>query len=117
MRRISRNLTSFLLWTETIVWQGPLFCAGEMSPSPARARLFTGQLLTAINYTVQDLQRIQRRVGGDAKVMLFGEFAGSRVQEIDDPYYGASDGFDVAYEQCVRFSTNFLRQMFPHAKP
>lgn len=52
-----------------------------------------------------------------AKVMLFGEFAGRKhVEEISDPYYGARDGFDVAYEQCVRFSMNFLGQTFPPAK-
>lgn len=60
---------------------------------------------------MRDLERIQRRVGGKAKVMLFGEFSGrQRPEEINDPYYGARDGFDVAYEQCVRFSRNFLKQ-------
>lgn len=49
--------------------------------------------------------------------MLFGEFSGRKqAEEINDPYYGARDGFDVAYEQCVRYSMNFLRQTLPHAK-
>jgi low molecular weight phosphotyrosine protein phosphatase len=69
---------------------------------------------------VHDLQYIQRRVGSKAKakLMLFGEFSGRRhSEEVRDPYYGARDGFDVAYEQCVRFSTNFLTQTFPHTQP
>ena len=72
------------------------------------------------NHAVHDLQYIQRRVGSKAraKVMLFGSFSGRKhSEEISDPYYGARDGFDVAYEQCVRFSMNFLTQTFPQAKP
>lgn len=68
---------------------------------------------------MHDLQYIQRRLGSKAraKVMLFGEFSGHKsTEEINDPYYGARDGFDVAYEQCVRYSMNFLTQTFPHAK-
>lgn len=64
---------------------------------------------------MHDLQYIARRVGSKAraKVMLFGEFSGRKHQEeVGDPYYGSSDGFDVAYEQCVRFSQNFLKQTF-----
>lgn len=50
--------------------------------------------------------------------MLFGEFAGKKkVEEVDDPYYGGRDGFEVAYEQCARFSTNFLKETFPDAGP
>jgi len=46
--------------------------------------------------------------------MLFGEFAGKkRAEEVDDPYYGSKDGFEVAYEQCSRFSKNFLKDVFP----
>lgn len=50
-------------------------------------------------------------------VVLFGEYAGKKkAEEIDDPYYGARDGFAVAYEQCVRFSKNFLTKTFPDVK-
>lgn len=80
------------------------------------------------------LDRRRRLVGrgkraGKARVMLFGEFAGPRrweelvsgeggdrevvVEEVDDPYYGGEEGFDIAYEQCVRFSRNFLKCVFP----
>jgi len=66
---------------------------------------------------LRDLQRIHRRTGGKARVMLFGEFAGqTKAEEIDDPYYGARDGFEEAYEKCVRFSKNFLYATFPEAQ-
>jgi low molecular weight phosphotyrosine protein phosphatase len=49
--------------------------------------------------------------------MLFGEFSGKKkAEEVDDPYYGGRDGFEIAYEQCVRFSKNFLKQTFPDVK-
>jgi low molecular weight phosphotyrosine protein phosphatase len=45
--------------------------------------------------------------------MLFGEFSGKKKAEIvDDPYYGGSEGFEIAYEQIVRFSNNFLAETF-----
>lgn len=48
--------------------------------------------------------------------MLFGEFGGKGKAEIvDDPYYGGRDGFEIAYEQIVRFSNNFLKATFPEA--
>jgi len=64
---------------------------------------------------LRDLQRMQQRVEGPAKVMLFGEFAGhgNRPEEVGDPYYGAQDGFEVAYEQCMCFSKHFLSATFP----
>lgn len=68
-----------------------------------------------------DLERLRKRevqrLGGEegvGKVMLFGEFggrSGNRVEEVEDPYYGADDGFDVAYEQAVRFSKAFLEKL------
>lgn len=50
---------------------------------------------------------------GLGKVMLFGEFGGKggRKEEVEDPYYGGDDGFDVAYEQAVRFSKAFLKKL------
>lgn len=61
---------------------------------------------------LRDLKQFQQRHGGNgkAKVMLFGEFAGDgkNAEVVSDPYYGARDGFEVAYEQCLRFSKNFL---------
>lgn len=53
---------------------------------------------------------------GMGKVMLFGDFGGKkrrsgRGEEIMDPYYGANDGFEIAYAQCVRFSKKFLEEL------
>ncbi|KFY19161.1 hypothetical protein V491_04570, partial [Pseudogymnoascus sp. VKM F-3775] len=31
-----------------------------------------------------------------AKVMLFGEYSGGKVEEIEDPYYGGEEGFERA---------------------
>lgn len=65
---------------------------------------------------LRDLKALQKRKGasGKAKVMLFGEFAGQGgLEEVADPYYGSNDGFEIAYEQCMRFSKNFLKEVFP----
>jgi low molecular weight phosphotyrosine protein phosphatase len=52
-----------------------------------------------------DLQRLQqRKLAGKAKVMLFGEHSGGKVEVVEDPYYGGTKGFEIAYEQCMRFS-------------
>lgn len=62
---------------------------------------------------LSDLQRLQRgNPDSKAKVMLFGEFSGSKRAEIvNDPYYGGDEGFLKAYEQCSRFSRNFLKEV------
>jgi low molecular weight phosphotyrosine protein phosphatase len=66
---------------------------------------------------LDDLEALSRRTEGKAQVMLFGEFAaaggkaGDAAEEIDDPYYGGDEGFKVAYEQCRRFSGNFLKAL------
>lgn len=69
---------------------------------------------------LRDIEALRKRAGkvdAKAKVMLFGEFAGSvggkskRVEEVEDPYYGGDEGFDVAYEQCMRFGREFLRRV------
>lgn len=70
-------------------------------------------------YNLQDLNRLQQRGKPDskAKVQLWGEYSGSRrAEEIDDPYYGGREGFSTAYEQCTRFSRNFLKDIFPDAE-
>ncbi|KAG9246199.1 phosphotyrosine protein phosphatase I superfamily [Calycina marina] len=67
---------------------------------------------------LHNLQLLQSRAGGNAKVMLFGEYAGKeKAEEVDDPYYGGYSGFADAYEQCTRFSKNFLKDVFPDIKP
>ena len=59
---------------------------------------------------LSDLQRLQRsNPDSKAKVMLFGEYGGGKRAEIvNDPYYGGDEGFKKAFEQCSRFSKNFL---------
>ncbi len=62
---------------------------------------------------LSDLQRLKRsRPNGKARVMLFGEYSGTgKAEVISDPYYGALDGFSIAYEQAQRFSKNFLKDL------
>lgn len=60
-----------------------------------------------------------KRKGGEegvGRVMLFGDFGGKkrrggRGEEVQDPYYGGREGFEVAYEQAVRFSKAFLESL------
>ena len=68
---------------------------------------------------LSDLQKLQRNIPkSHAKVMLFGEYSGTgKVEIISDPYYGGLGGFTTAYEQTMRFSKNFLKDVFPDIKP
>ena len=63
---------------------------------------------------LSELQRLKRhRPDSKAKIMLFGEHSGTGTAEIvNDPYYGALDGFSIAYDQVTRFSKNFLSATF-----
>jgi low molecular weight phosphotyrosine protein phosphatase len=49
------------------------------------------------------------------RVMLFGDFGGRKGEEVVDPYYGARDGFEIAYEQVVRFTNGFLKTLVEEA--
>ncbi|KAK8037839.1 phosphotyrosine protein phosphatase [Apiospora marii] len=52
-----------------------------------------------------------------AKVMLFGEYSGEgKAEVVNDPYYGGRQGFQTAYEQCLRFSQNFLKERLAEAE-
>lgn len=51
-----------------------------------------------------------------AKVMLFGDFGENKGEQVNDPYYGARNGFAVAYEQMVRFSKGFITQVLDAPK-
>jgi low molecular weight phosphotyrosine protein phosphatase len=63
---------------------------------------------------LSDLKRLEKAGGAKAKVMLFGEYSGSgKAEVVQDPYYGGQQGFDTAYAQCLRFSKNFLNDVFP----
>ena len=65
---------------------------------------------------LQDLLQIQRRMARKrpakfGRVMLFGDFGGKPGEEVGDPYYGAIDGFEIAYEQLHRFSEGFIKEV------
>lgn len=63
---------------------------------------------------LQDLLQIQRRMAGKkpvGRVMLFGDFGGKLGEEVGDPYYGAINGFEIAYEQLRRFSEGFIKEV------
>ena len=71
-----------------------------------------------------DLQRLKARVMAKNSrtisaedeheigiVKLFGDFGGKKGEVVGDPYYGAKNGFDIAYEQMVRFSEGFIQEV------
>jgi len=44
-----------------------------------------------------------------SKVHLYGSFGGkSQKEQVQDPYYGARDGFTIAYDQLSRFSKGLV---------
>ncbi|KAK8004840.1 LMWPc-domain-containing protein [Apiospora arundinis] len=72
---------------------------------------------------LSDLQRYVKKSSPNAKstqkakVMLFGEYSGQTKAEIvSDPYYGGRQGFQTAYDQCMRFSKNFLEERLAEAE-
>lgn len=74
-------------------------------------------ILAMDRHNLRDLQRMRQRVerpdGGSqlGKLMLFGDFGGRKGETVVDPYYGADNGFDIAYEQMVRLSEGFQREV------
>lgn len=71
---------------------------------------------------LSDLQRYTKKSSSGAKasqkakVMLFGEYSGQgKAEVVNDPYYGGNQGFQTAYEQCMRFSKNFLDEKLAEA--
>jgi low molecular weight phosphotyrosine protein phosphatase len=66
---------------------------------------------------LRDLLRVRDRVaaaaGGRpvAKTMLFGDFGGTKGEQVADPYYGGRGGFERAYEQMVRFTDGFVQEV------
>lgn len=67
---------------------------------------------------LSDLVRLQRgNPDAKARVMLFGEHSGTGKAEIvNDPYYGGDAGFKKAFEQCSRFTRNFLQDVVAGGK-
>ena len=66
---------------------------------------------------LRDLQRLKQRVATKGnndnlgQVLLFGDFGGRKGEEVIDPYYGARNGFEIAYEQMVRFTNGFVKEI------
>ena len=90
------------------------------------ARKIQASDFAAFNYilamdkdNLYDLQRLKRRVAKSTgttdpelgEVMLFGDFGGKKGEQVGDPYYGARNGFEIAYEQMIRFSKGFMAQV------
>jgi low molecular weight phosphotyrosine protein phosphatase len=48
---------------------------------------------------------------GLGKVMLWGSAGGFTGEQVVDPYYGVDNGFDVCFEQMIRFSKGFLKSL------
>lgn len=70
---------------------------------------------------LENIRRYQtqwKMTNAKAQVKLFGEYSGTRRGEVvHDPYYSGLNAFEKAYEQCKRFSVNFLRETFPDIEP
>ncbi|KAJ4405790.1 Low molecular weight phosphotyrosine protein phosphatase [Gnomoniopsis sp. IMI 355080] len=68
---------------------------------------------------LRDLERLKKSTSeAKAKVMLFGEYSGTgKAEVIQDPWYGPDQGFETTYQQCVRFTRNFLKEVFPDLEP
>lgn len=68
---------------------------------------------------LRDLERLKKsKPDGKAKAMLFGEYSGTGKAEIvEDPWYGPNQGFETTYQQCMRFTKNFLKEVFPDVEP
>jgi low molecular weight phosphotyrosine protein phosphatase len=65
---------------------------------------------------LDDLKLLQQQRLGKAKVKLFGEYLGGKVEEVEDPSCGENEGFELVYEQSMRFSKNFLKAIFPNVE-
>lgn len=68
---------------------------------------------------LNDLQRMHKnKPEAKAKIMLFGEYSGTgKAEVVQDPWYGPLDGFETTYNQCLRFTKNFLKEVFPEVTP
>ena len=84
-------------------------------------------ILAMDNENAHDLLRLRTRLTKNnhaglskdklsAKVMLFGDFGGKKGEQVADPYYDGTEGFDIAYEQMVRFSKGFVAQVLDAPK-
>ncbi|KAK6526310.1 hypothetical protein TWF694_004909 [Orbilia ellipsospora] len=70
-------------------------------------------ILAMDEYNLRDLKRQRPSDATDVKVMMFGDFedGGKTGVVVEDPYYGGKRGFQVNFEQCLRYSENFMRRI------
>lgn len=50
------------------------------------------------------------------KVVLWGTAGGFIGEQVDDPYFGIDNGFDVCFEQMMRFGKGFLKSLEESAR-
>lgn len=73
-------------------------------------------ILVMDDNNMNDTQRLCNRVQALessenlAHVALFGSYSESGHEEVVDPYYGTNDGFEIAYDQMVRFTKIFMEK-------
>ncbi|KAF8602680.1 phosphotyrosine protein phosphatase [Ceratobasidium sp. AG-I] len=91
-------------------------CEKYSVPIDHRARAVRTSDFKTFDYILasdgQNLSNLKSMAPSNSKatIALFGSFGDSKP--IKDPYYGGINGFELAYEQCVRYSTGFLDQVF-----
>ncbi|KAJ1980513.1 Low molecular weight phosphotyrosine protein phosphatase [Dimargaris xerosporica] len=59
---------------------------------------------------LSDLQRMQPK-RSKVVVKIFGEYDAQGDRVIADPYYGGSVGFEYNFQQLIRCSTGFLKEL------
>jgi low molecular weight phosphotyrosine protein phosphatase len=61
-----------------------------------------------------DLKHLQQqKPTGKAKVKIFGEYSGGKMEEVED-LCGENKYFEMVYGQFMLFSKNFLKEIFPY---
>ena len=74
-------------------------------------------ILCMDQYNLDDLRRMRRSAEKKtgkvvkARVMLFGDWGEEEGEQVGDPYYGAVDGFEEAFQQLERFSKGFVEKV------
>lgn len=94
-----------------------------------QARKLTAKDFTDFDYllamdedNLDDMRSMVARVRKSSKgetgiVQMYGDFGGKKGEEVVDPYYGARNGFEVAYKQMLRFADGLMDHLEKEAKP
>ncbi|WP_119394598.1 low molecular weight protein-tyrosine-phosphatase [Salinibius halmophilus] len=85
--------------------------------TPLRARQVSAEDFDQFDYilvmdksNLENIQRIQSK-NSRAQVALFLSYADSSVQEVPDPYYGGSEGFEAVLDLCESACNGFIEQV------